>query len=267
MFFELLAYITTPCPPYVRHMDYLTEILAMKKRHRLNQASWQPHLDATRRTVLAVAEKCRNRSKVVVLGAGLLLDVPLAELSRMFQEVVLLDIVILPEVRRRAKKYGNVKLLQHDVTNVAENLYENILQGCSELPESAPRAPEIDERAGLVVSLNVLSQLWVIPRAYALKKLRGLDEEQVDDWCGRIAASHHAFLLSLTCDRCIIADYECAKRDRAGRVASRSSTLYGLPMPCPDTFWTWNIAPLQDDHRYLSKELTVGAWIMPARAI
>lgn len=199
------------------------------------------------------------------MGAGLLLDVPLAELSTLFSEVILLDVVILPEVRRIAKQYGNVQLLQCDVTNVAQNLYENILHGRSELPEPAPLVPEIDANTGLVVSLNILSQLWVIPRAYALKKLRGFDEEQINDWCNRITVSHYAWLISLPCDRCIIADHEFIKRDREGRIVSRSSTLYGLAMPEPHFSWTWNIAPLGEERQYLTKELNVGAWLNPPR--
>ena len=265
MFTELFTYITTPCPHYVRHMDYLTEVIAMKKRYQRNRSSWQPHLDNTRRSILSAAEKCRNRSKVVVLGAGLLLDVPLVELSTMFREVVLVDVVFLPEVRRSIKRYGNMKLVSHDVTNVAQKLYENILLGRSELPEPAPLVSEIDARTGLVVSLNILSQLWVIPRANALKKLRGFDDDQVDDWCSRIVESHYTWLLSLACDRCVIADHEFIKRDREGRAVSRSSTLYGLALPEPDTFWTWNIAPMGEDRQYLSKELMVGAWFNPAR--
>jgi hypothetical protein len=181
-------------------MDYLDEAIAMRRRYRRNRESWRPHLDHTRRFVLSVAEKCRNRSKAVVLGAGLLLDVPLRELSSMFQEVVLLDIVLLPEVRRSIKKYGNVKLVPHDVTDMAKKLHENIRSGLRELPETGPVFPEIDEKAGLVVSLNLLSQLWVIPRSYALKKLPGLDEEHVDDWCG--VESHYASLLSMVFDVC-----------------------------------------------------------------
>ena len=120
MLSELLTYITTPCPQYVRHMDYLDEVIAMKQRYERTRTAWQPHLEHTRRFVLSAAEKCRNRSKAVILGSGLLLDVPLDELSTMFQAVVLLDIVFLPEVRRSIKRYGNVRLVQHDVTNMAK---------------------------------------------------------------------------------------------------------------------------------------------------
>jgi hypothetical protein len=260
MLYELFTSLTTPCPQYVRHMYYLYEVIAMRSRHRRNRAAWQPHLDNTRRFVLAAAERCQHRSKAVILGSGLLLDVPLEELSSMFREVVLLDIVFLPEVRRKTRQCGNVKLIQHDVTNMAKRLHESIQCGRPELPAAAPAVPELDGNTGLVVSLNVLSQLWVMPRAYALRKLRGLDEEQVDDWCRQIVESHYAFLLTLPCTVGLVADMEFVKRDRKGAIISQGSTIAGLTLPKPDASWTWNILPLSENRQYLSKELNVGAW-------
>jgi len=260
MLSELFTYVTTPCPQYVRHMDYLSEAIAMRGRYKRNRAAWQPHLEHTRRFVLSAAEKCQTRSKAVILGAGLLLDVPIEELSSMFQEVVLLDIVFLPEVRKSIKRYRNAKLVQHDVTNMAEKLHNNILRGLRELPKADPLISEIDENTSLVVSLNILSQLWVMPRSYALKKLPGLSEEHVDDWCREIVKSHYAFLLSMPCAVCLVADHEFVKRDRKGSIVSRGSTIAGLALPEPDASWTWNILPMGEDRQYLSKELIVGAW-------
>jgi hypothetical protein len=260
MLSELYAYLTTPCPQYVRHMAYLDEAIAMRSRYRRNREAWRPHLERTRRFILSVAEKCRKRNKAVVLGAGLLLDVPLEELSSLFQEVVLVDIVFLPEVRNVIKHCRNVKLLQHDVTNMAKQLHENIRSGLRELPEAVPAAPEIDEKAGLVVSLNLLSQLWVVPRSYALMKLSGLKEEHVDDWCRRTVESHYAFLRSLPCSVCLVADHEFVKRDKQGDIISRGSTVSGLVLSEPDISWTWNIVPMGENRQYLSKELNVGAW-------
>jgi hypothetical protein len=260
MFSELFTSITTRCPQYVRHMDYLNEIIAMKGRSKRNREAWQPHLDHSRGFVLSAVEKCRNRAKVVILGAGLLLDVPLKELSSMFREVVLLDIAVLPEVRRSAKQYANVRFLQCDVTNVAKKLHENIQRGLNELPQAAPLAPAIDETTGLVVSLNILSQLWVIPRAYALRKLPGLDEERVASWCRQIVESQLTYLRTLPCPVALIADHEFVKRDKQGNIVSQGSTLFDLALPEPDTSWTWNIVPVGQDQQYLSKELAVGAW-------
>ena len=260
MLYELYTYFTTPCPHYVRHMDYLNEASALKSRYQRNRTAWQPHLEQTRQAILSAAEESRKRTKVVILGSGLLLDVPLKELSSLFREVVLLDIVFLPEVYKRVKRYGNVRLVQHDVTNMAQRLYENIRSGHPEFPTAAPSVAEIDENTGLVVSLNILSQLWVMPRAYALKKLRNLDEEDVDDWCKQITGSHYAFLQQLTCPVCLIADHEFVKRDQEGRIISQGSTIAGLALPEPKTSWTWNIVPLGGKDRFLSKELKVGVW-------
>jgi hypothetical protein len=260
MLYEFFTSLTTACPQYVRHMDYLYEVIAMRSRYLRNRTAWEPHLENTRRFVLSSAEKCRSRNKAVILGSGLLLDVPLAELSSMFREVVLLDIVLLPEVRRSVRRHNNLKLIQYDVTNMAETLYDNIRRGVPELPLAAPAAPEVDDSTGFVVSLNILSQLWVMPRAYALKKLRNLDEERVDDWCRQIVESHYAFLMSLPCTVCLVADHEFIQRDRQGTIVSRGSTIARLTLPLPDAAWTWNIIPMGENRQFLSKELTVGAW-------
>jgi hypothetical protein len=266
MLLDLVTHLTTSCSPYVRRLGYLDETIAMRGRYRRNRTAWQPHLDNTYAFVLAVAEKIRNRSKVVVLGSGLLLDVPLAELATMFGEVVLMDVVCLPEVRRQIKGYGNVSFVEHDVTNIAERLYRNRQQGVLELPKAVPAPSEIDKCAGLVISLNILSQLWVIPRSYAAKQRPGFPHDQVEDWSRQIVESHYASLRSMSCDVCLVADHEFVKRDKSGSIISRASTLYGLVLPEPDALWTWNIDPGGNDGLSSSKELNVGAWHLRPRS-
>jgi hypothetical protein len=152
-----------------------------------------------------------------------------------------------------------VKLLQHDMTGMAERLYDGIRHGLHELPPSSPMMPECAKTAGLVVSLNLLSQLWVIPRAYALQKFPGIDAERLDDWCGQIVQSHYDLLKSLPGGVCLVADHEFVKQDRAGTIVSRGSTIADLRLPLPSASWTWHIAPI-GENRQFSKELIVGAW-------
>jgi hypothetical protein len=262
---DLFTHLTTTCSPYVRRLGYLEETIAMRGRYRRNRTAWQPHLDKTCKFVLTVAEKVRDRNKVVVLGSGLLLDVPLAELSDMFREVVLMDIVCLPEIRRQIKEYNNVSFVEHDVTQIAERLLTNRRQGIHELPRVVPAPPEIYKNAGLVISLNILSQLWVIPRTFASIQRPALPHDQVEDWCRQIVESHYTSLRSLSCDVCLVADHEFIKRDHAGSIISKASTLYDLVLPEPDESWTWNIVPTGSDNRSSSKELIVGAWHMHNR--
>ncbi|HAR45033.1 MAG: hypothetical protein A2X56_04310 [Nitrospirae bacterium GWC2_57_13] len=265
MLHEFLTSLTTPCPTHLRALGYLYEAIALRGRYRRNRAAWQPHLDNSRRFVLAAAERCSDKGNIVILGSGLLLDVPLAELSALFREVVLMDVICLPEVRRQIRKYDNVHFVEHDATNIAERLYWNGQERISELPEPAPDTSVIDQNSGLVVSLNILSQLWVVPRAYAANHLRALTEDQVEEWCGRLVASHYDYLRSLPCDVCLVADHEFVKRDQAGQVISRDSTVYGLELPKPDDSWIWNIGPIGKDSRFMSKELIVGAWYFQGR--
>lgn len=260
MLFDLYTSLTTACSPYVRNMGYLSETIDMRTRARANQQAWQPHLDATQQFILSAARRCQDKGKVVILGSGLLLDLPLAALSAMFREVALKDVVCLPGTRKELKRYANVTFAEHDVTGVAEQLYRNGVQGLSELPEPLFSRPDDEQDAGLVVSLNILSQLWVIPRTFASQRMRRLAPDRVDEWCGRITEAHYASLRSLSCPVCLIADHGFIKRDGSGAIISRGSTIGGLVLPEPDESWTWNIAPLSSRSRDLSKELIVGAW-------
>ena len=257
---ELFTYLTTPCPPYVRKMGYLREAIGLKCRYKRHPSRWQPHLERTRQCILSAAGKCGNRGKVVILGSGLLLDVPLDALSAMFRDVVLIDVVCLPEIRRRIKRYGNARFLQGDVTGIADTLYKNVSCGRRELPFDVPVLPEIDKDTGLVISLNVLSQLMVVPRMYALKKVPEIDKDRVGSWCRRIVEAHYAFLASMTCNVCLIADYRYSKHDCNGRITAQGSTLYGMSLPVPDDSWVWDIAPIGEESRLYSKRLEVGAW-------
>lgn len=258
MLSDLIASFTTPLSPAHRALGYLTETLDMRRRARSNRAAWQPHLDRTRNALLSSAEKCRGRNRIVLLGSGLLLDLPLAELSGMFAEVVLQDVVCLRETRSFIRQFRNVTFVEQDVTSLAEDLYRTRGQGLRALPQ-VPR-PAHPDRPDLVVSLNILSQLWVVPRAYVGQNLKHHAPEEVDEWCGRIVAAHYRHLRSLPCAVCLVADFEAVKRDRTGAVVSRASTVYDLELPKPDEQWTWNIAPISRANPHTSKELIVGAW-------
>lgn len=257
---ELFTYLRTPAPVSIKQLGYLTETIAIRERYRRRSSAWQPHLDATRQFVLSTVEACADRKKVVILGSGLLLDVPLAELAGKFEEVILVDIICLPEVRKSIAGYSNVQFVESDITGVAQRLYENCRQRIPGLPEPVPCLPDAVHRASLVISLNILSQLWVVPRAYAVKRLLGLNVELIERWCERIVESHYAALRVLSGNVCLVADYEWRESDRTGTIISEGTSIFGLKLPKPAAVWTWHIAPLGEETRFGAKALTVGAW-------
>lgn len=245
-------------------MEYLYQAIALRGRYRRRRRSWQPHLDAARSFITAVAEKSVSRGRVVVLGSGLLLDVPIERLTEQFDEVVLVDIVHLPEVRRRVQAYPNVRLLQHDITGVAKPLYENVRRGIHALPEGNAVIPEADVRTGLVISLNLISQLAAIPSCYVSKKMPHVSQDELDAWCNRIRAGHLDALAALSCDVCVIADYAYAWNDAGGTVVEQGSTVGDLALPEAMVEWEWHIAPFGEEPGGHAKTLSVRAWHRPA---
>ena len=256
---DILTKLTTFCSPYLRHMGYLNEAIGMRRRARERGEFWQPHLDNTRRFVLSSAAACPIRNRALILGSGLLLDLPLAELSSLFREVVLADVVCLPEARRQIGKYRNVSFIEHDVTGIAERLYLNRHRGIRDLPE--PETPVLPADADFVVSLNILSQVWVIPRAFVLAEFPGIDKGRLEEWCSEISASHDRMLRQASPFVCLVADHAFVQRDKAGAVCNRGSTIGRLVLQDPDESWTWLIDPGEKGRQdSVSKELLVGAW-------
>jgi hypothetical protein len=259
MLSDLLPGFRAHLSPSLRGLGYLDETLAMRRRSQRNRHAWLPHLDNTRKFVLSAADRCRKRRKVAVLGSGLLLDVPLAELADLFNEVALMDVVCLPEARREIRQYPNTRFIEHDVTGVADQLYRQRGHVMTALSQPAADTDAFDD-ADLVVSLNILSQLWVVPRAFVSRHFPCIAPEIVDEWCRGIVERHYASLRSLPCEVCLVGDHAHVKRDREGAVVSRGSTVFDLHLPGPDASWSWNIVPIGTDSPHTSKELIVGGW-------
>ncbi len=87
---------------------------------------WSSHISNTRKFISDCARRCFGRRKCVVLGSGYCLDVPVLELSRMFDEVCLVDIVHPRHVRRRIRETKNVKLVEEDITKVAAEALNSV---------------------------------------------------------------------------------------------------------------------------------------------
>ncbi|SVE27527.1 uncharacterized protein METZ01_LOCUS480381, partial [marine metagenome] len=90
---DLIIYLATPAPRHLKEMDYPREQRNLESRRKRCKAAWQPHLENTQSLILNAADKCPSSEKVLVIGSGALFDIPITELSRQFQEVVLVDIL------------------------------------------------------------------------------------------------------------------------------------------------------------------------------
>ena len=245
-------------PYHLRAMGYPVELRALGARRNRCQSAWQSHLQNSQTIILESAELCAAKRKALIIGSGLLFDIPLGELSRRFEKVVLVDIVHLWRVRRQASRYPNVQLLQLDVTGVVEQVYA-IARGRQPL-QIPGQQPDyfLDDDFDLVVSANILSQLPVIPNRFMARR--------IDSWSGlyladfsRCLVEHHLDWLAMFPDVvCLIADLERLQYDGA-KLIKREQSLWGVRLPPEGRVWCWDLAPRPEmDFRYDIRHRVVG---------
>ncbi|MEO5337861.1 MAG: hypothetical protein H7841_13370 [Magnetospirillum sp. WYHS-4] len=232
MILEWLRHRLTPCPRHLREMGYLREIVAIDSRWRRHRAAWTMHLAECKALVREAADACPHHRKATVYGSGLLLDLPLAELAKRFGEVVLVDILHLPAVKRAARAYPNVRLVEADVTGLVAEVYAGGLP--------APELAALPEGDGdLAVSLNILTQLSLIPSWWAERRH---PPDKVEAFRRAVIEHHLALLRACPGTVCLIAEAEELYCD-GDNILDRDDALHGAHLPEGGREWTWDIAP------------------------
>ena len=178
---------------------------------------------------------------MVIFGAGLLHDIPLRELAGMFREVILVDLVFPWSSRLSAAHFRNVRCLAADVTATIHTLAQAARDPTRPLPVSEPSRFLQEAALDLTVSVNLLTQLPVIPRRYLQRVQR--DEPSLDAWSRHLQSAHLDYLRRLSGRKVLITDTGGLRRDRTGAIVEQWDNLHGLELPPADLHWEWNLAP------------------------
>lgn len=264
MFARLFRNFLTDCPPAARQLGLLREHEDIAKRHARVRAAWAPHLAESRKVVLEMAQRCPRRERVLVIGAGDCLDVPVEELAGMFGRVVLADIVTSAEARRWERRLpGRVQGVNWDASGALAALAavrETVAP--HEAPEIFARAdpgPPPGGEPDYVVSANCISQLGLVPGhslpAYARDK-------SLPDRCAKAAARRHlAWLDERPGVRLLLADAARLNIGPDGRQLKKETLHERFGLPKPDRIWRWDLAPIPEWSRDFHRVHEVGAWI------
>lgn len=257
MIVEWIRHSLTPAPLTARRMGYLRELIAIDSRRRRHRRAWAPHLRACHAVILDCSARLDRWDRVVVIGAGLSRDIPLATLALLFRQVVLVDMLFMPSVRMTALRMPAVELRPCDVTGVVEAV--RTLPPGAPLPRPRATLPAL-EGADLVVSCNVLSQLGLLP-ARALSRRGGHDEEALRDLQRRLMADHLAALANAPCPACLITDIE--RQDMTGdRAIASRDLLLGLRPSIEGRAWWWRLAPRPEElWLHDVRHRVVGGWL------
>ncbi|THV23292.1 hypothetical protein [Peteryoungia ipomoeae] len=231
MILEALNYAATFPLTSAAHRPFIRASVDLWARATRCANAWAEHERRTKASILSAAGKCRQRRTVVVLGSGLLRDVPILELSRLFDTVVLVDLVHLASVRTwiGIKGLRNVRLIERDLSGLDQWL-------AGETPEPLAflrQVPYLD----LVVSANLLSQIGV----GAARQLG--EKADADAVIRQLIMAHIEGLAQLPAETCLVTDTSHTVIDRKGVRHDTCDLLHGVSLGLAREEWDWPVIP------------------------
>ncbi|MDH5183688.1 MAG: hypothetical protein OEX12_07330 [Gammaproteobacteria bacterium] len=259
MFIESFKYITTDCKPEFRRLGYLHESIALEARYRRLHDVWNGHVQQCQDLIRLAVEQCEQQRKVVVLGSGLLAEIPLEFLSERFDSVVLVDVVHLKSVRKWLVEFDNIELVEADISGLSSVLLQ-LNKHSKALPTPEPFIPSMDDTVDLIVSANLLSQIYVGPLNFAVSRTR-LSDEVFIEWCQMIINAHMQSLIDSGRRVCLITDHLHEEKNRNGDTIKSEDVLFGVKLPDSAWHWEWQLAPLGEISRNFSVSADVTGFI------
>jgi hypothetical protein len=223
----------------LRKMNFLSDQEGIMSRYLKESENWAPHLNKSRDFII----KCvynKKISKISILGSGWLLDVPLEELNKLSQKILLIDICHPPQILRKIRDMPRVEAIEMDITGgMIEQIFQlvkkyrkNRIKPDISMLESKGFNPQFNP--GFVVSLNILNQLDILLIDY-LKKYSIYKEEEILSLRKHIQQSH---LDSITSNNsCLITDFEELVYDQ--QQLEKRNPLIHIPLPEGKRKSTW----------------------------
>lgn len=237
-----------PYPPAVRAMGFPAEVAGIRGRYRRCRAHWAGHLERSRSVILRGARRAEQRRKAIVLGGGLLHDVPLAELAGMFREVVLVDLIHPLASRWQTRKLKNVRRVATDITGTLDAAYRVAWDGDEPLPRFEPTLFLNDPAVDFTASVNLLSQLPCMPMAY-LQAQHVHSAEKIEEYARDLIRAHVAYLDQMPGRVALVTDFERLKITLLGQVVERRDLFFGVKLPKWGEEWEWRLAPCPEADR------------------
>ena len=106
-----------------RRMGYELDQKEYYIRYLSEIQNWSSHILNTKHFITTNAKKCSEHNTAVVLGSGWCIDVPVMELSRMFEKVYFVDLLHPPKVVAKFKEFENVHFVTEDITKIVAETY------------------------------------------------------------------------------------------------------------------------------------------------
>lgn len=226
----------------LHRMGYYNYQNGLIYRHLNQEGGWDHHLAKCREYILKSLDRFQPES-VTVLGSGWLLDLPLAEILEKTNKIRLVDIVHPPDVLSQAGTISNVELKEEDVTGGlirevwSETSKYSFIRRMKDIPEINVPLYSPDYDPGLVISLNILTQLENLPVEYMKKKSR-LSDDQFLSFRKQVQQRHVEFLSEHKA--ILISDVEEIRKTNDGKSVVIPTLVTDMTDASSKEEWTWD---------------------------
>ena len=236
----------------LRKFGFKNDQQGILNRYIRESGGWDTHLQNTKDFILQ-SSKSKNKGSCVVFGSGWLLDVPIDELSQLFDKILLIDIVHPSQIKHKLRKHKNIEFIEADITGLMEAVYhflkqkENIKAQLSEIDISYSHTWfSMVQTADFVVSVNILNQLDILICDYIEKKAVFLAKE-IMDFRKTIQGNHLEILPKGK--SCLISDYEEINLNDGQIVKSKPLVHIDLPVNKQSKKWKWDFDTQRTYHK------------------
>jgi len=248
----------------LQRMGYYNYQQGLIFHHLDEEGSWNNHLKNCRNFILKALDYFKP-SKVTVLGSGWLLDLPLKEMTDMVTEINLVDIIHPPEVKEQVAGMKKVILREEDISGglidevwrqAGHRTFLNKLRSPDDIPVNEYQ-PGFE--TGMVISLNILTQLENLPLEF-LRKRTLKNEESFLRFRTRVQSEHISFLKKH--ESVLITDVSEVITARSGNVTENPSLLAALPEAKLREEWTWDFDRKKSDYYGKKSVFRVSAMLL-----
>jgi hypothetical protein len=234
----------------LNRMGYYNYQNGLIYRHLNQEGGWDTHLDRCRSFIINALDFYKPE-KVTVLGSGWLLELPIAEMIEKTEKINLIDIVHPPDVISQTRNLKNVELAEQDITGglIAEvwqksgkySFFNKLLTLENiTIPEYKPESDP-----GLVISLNIITQLESLLIDY-LRKRSKIKEEEYVRFRTEIQKKHIDFLKKHK--SVLITDIAEIFTDNSGINTYENTLIAELPGGKYKEEWDWHFDLVRSDY-------------------
>jgi hypothetical protein len=254
MLLEWIEFLRTRSSKVAKDWGFTYQNVSLKFRSRRCQKAWLPHVEQSHQLIKEHISMVKPKS-VLILGSGLLLEIPIEALLKSCEKIYLVDLVHAGSVRAIAKRHPQIELIEQDISAVlgfvkkGQSPFQVSSVPWKHLPPW--KLPKVD----LVISANLMSQIPLI-----ISESVAMSSAAYKDFARKLRDEHIHRLLEQGTKALLFADFETQYIDREGNLLKTESYTVNLKEMKYLKEWLWQISPIGETSKDYRIEMLVKAY-------